>query len=78
MVFHCTRFNGTGGESFLIDGFHIAKQLKKLDPVAYNYLSKTTIPAEYIEPGEHFFAWGPCLRHHPLSNELEQVRLVIL
>ena len=74
MVFHCTHFNGTGCESFLVDGFHVAKQLKQLDPSAYDYLSKVNMEAEYIEPGEHFSSWGTIFRHNPVTHVLEQIR----
>ena len=74
MVFHCTHFNGTGGESFLVDGFHVAGLLKSQDPDAYNYLSSVNSESEYIEPGEHFYALGSCFHHHPVSRQLEQVR----
>lgn len=74
MVFHCTCLDGKGGESFFVDGFHVAKQLMALDPEAYDYLSKVHVEAEYIEPGEHFSHIGPCLRHHPISRQLEQIR----
>lgn len=74
LVFHCTHFNGTGCESFLVDGFHVAKQLKQLDPSAYDYLSNVNMESEYIEPGEHFSSWGPIFRHHPVSHKLEQIR----
>ncbi|KAI9553897.1 hypothetical protein GHT06_019167 [Daphnia sinensis] len=78
LVFHCTHFNGTGGESFFVDGFHVAKQLKQLDPAAYDYLSKANITAEYIEPGEHFSSGGAILRHDPVSGQLEQLRFNML
>ncbi|EFX75501.1 hypothetical protein DAPPUDRAFT_306710 [Daphnia pulex] len=78
LVFHCTHFDGTGCESFLVDGFHVAKQLKQLDPSAYGYLSKVNMESEYIEPGEHFSSWGPIFRHHPVSHKLEQIRFNML
>ena len=74
MVFHCTEFNGVGGESLLVDGFHAAEQLNRLDPEAYQYLSNTVHHSEYIEPGEHFEAVGPILRHDPVNRQLEQIR----
>jgi len=77
MVFHCTEFNGVGGESLLVDGFHAAEQLNRLDPEAYQYLSNTVHHSEYIEPGEHFEAVGPILRHDPVNRQLEQIRFNI-
>lgn len=52
----------------------MAKQLKQLDPSAYDYLSKVNIEAEYIEPGEHFSSWGTIFRHNPVTHVLEQIR----
>lgn len=74
VVFHCTEYDGIGGASLLVDGFHVAKQLKQLDPEAYDYLSTTSIESEYIEPGNHFFSFGPWLRHDTFNHQLEQIR----
>jgi len=78
LVFHTTQFTGTGGESLLVDGFNAAKQLKQLNPEAYQYLSNTPYHSEYIEPGEHFKAVGPVLRHDPVNRQLEQIRFNML
>jgi len=78
LVFHCTQYSGTGGESLLVDGFHAAKQLKLVNPEAYEYLSNTVFHSEYIEPGEHFKALGPILRHDPINHQLEQIRFNML
>ncbi len=73
-MFHCTEFEGAGADSILVDGFHVAKQLKRENPEAYEHLSNTSVEAEYIEPGEHFTGWGPNFLHHPVTNQLQQVR----
>lgn len=57
-----------------MDGFHVAKQLQLFDSAAYDYLSTTNIESEYLEPAEHFFSFGPCLRHNPINHQLEQIR----
>jgi len=62
----------------LVDGFHAAKQLKLVNPEAYEYLSNTVFHSEYIEPGEHFKALGPILRHDPINHQLEQIRFNML
>jgi len=73
IVFHMTELDGEGGESLLVDGFQVADQLKRINPEAYRYLSNTVQHSEFIEPGEHFKAVGPILRHDPF-NQLEQIR----
>ena len=76
-MFHCLEYNGTGGESIYVDGLYVAKLLKERDPEAYDFLSRTVIESEYIEPDHHFIGKGPCLIHHPVSGELEQIRYLV-
>ncbi|OZJ02311.1 hypothetical protein BZG36_04456 [Bifiguratus adelaidae] len=77
-LFHLLEFEGKGGESLLVDGFHVAKQLKEKDPESYEALS--TIPISAHSAGDpHVFvrpepALFNILRHDPFTKELSQIR----
>lgn len=73
-VLHCVSHTGTGGESLLVDGFHAIKSLLTKHPTAYEYLRKTSIPAEHIEDGCHFKVFAPVIIVDPTTNELCQIR----
>lgn len=55
-TFHCIEGDYQGGESFLVDGFNIAEQLRLKDPEAFNYLSKVKIPFRWMSESQkaHF------------------------
>jgi trimethyllysine dioxygenase len=76
-MFHKLEFNGKGGDSLFVDGFHVAKQLKEKSPNAYQTLSKTLIPTHsagdenvLIAPTPRAF---PILNHGP-DGDLYQIR----
>ncbi|KAL1510263.1 hypothetical protein AB1Y20_006586 [Prymnesium parvum] len=48
-LLHCMRFDAdvSGGESFLIDGFKVAEQLRRDEPAAFDSLSR--LPATFIK-----------------------------
>ena len=62
-LFHCLRFEGTGGESILVDGFRIADELREHDPEAYDTLATVEVMGHYIGDGAHLIASRPVLRH---------------
>ena len=62
-MLHCLYFDGTGGESTLVDGFQIAAQLRASDPALFDVLSSVSIPGQYIGDGAHLMAARPVLRH---------------
>src|SRR5579862_7647736 len=45
-MFHCLTFDGTGGESTLVDGFKVAEQIRKSDPLAFEVLTSVKVPAQ--------------------------------
>lgn len=76
-MFHKLEFQGTGGDSLFVDGFHVAQQLKKVDPNAYRTLSTTRVPTHsagdeqvLIVPTPRAF---PILNHGP-DGTLYQIR----
>jgi trimethyllysine dioxygenase len=55
-LFHCVQFDGTGGESTLVDGFKVADHIKMTDPLAFEVLSSVKVPAQYLGDGVHLRA----------------------
>ncbi|XP_038119720.1 uncharacterized protein LOC6044961 isoform X2 [Culex quinquefasciatus] len=74
-VLHCIQFNGTGGETILIDGFKAAEQYKLKNPEAYERLTKVPLSCEYIEHGQYHVDTTPVLKTNILTGELEQIRV---
>ena len=58
-MFNCMEFNGTGGESILVDGFAIAQSMRKECPDHFKTLTQVSVPGRYIEPGVHLQAERP-------------------
>lgn len=75
-MLHCLEhLEGTGGESFLVDGLQIALELKRQFPRAYELLTSVQVPSEYIEPGQHHFFTAPIIRTDPITGQIIQLRL---
>jgi trimethyllysine dioxygenase len=55
-LFHCLKFDGSGGESTLVDGFKVADQIRRSDPMAFEVLSTVKVPAQYLGDGVHLRA----------------------
>ncbi|MEO6570009.1 MAG: trimethyllysine dioxygenase [Ilumatobacteraceae bacterium] len=62
-LLHCLAFDGTGGESTMVDGYRIASELRATRPDAYDVLSTVAVPGQYIGDGSHLMAARPVLRH---------------
>lgn len=62
-MLHCLAFDGTGGESVIVDGFAIAERLKAEAPQHYTTLSLVAVPGQYLGDGVHLMAARPALRH---------------
>jgi trimethyllysine dioxygenase len=60
-MFHCLKFDGSGGESTLVDGFKVAEQIRKADPLAFDVLSSVKVPAQYLGDGVHLRAEHPVI-----------------
>lgn len=71
-MLHCLAFDGTGGESTMVDGFRVAAQLRVADPDAYEVLSTIDVPGRYLGDGVDLRAARPVFRHGP-DGLLEQV-----
>ncbi|XP_068204238.1 trimethyllysine dioxygenase, mitochondrial [Palaemon carinicauda] len=73
-VFHCLEPATEGGETLLVDGFNVAQQYHDRHPEGYEFLSKTSIPSEYIGDGQHMVCLDTVFKHNPASGDLEQFR----
>jgi len=73
-ILHCIAKQCTGGENFLIDGFQIAEKIKAEFPDTYERLTKTIVPAEYIEKDYHHKYCAPIINLDPITNEVVQIR----
>jgi trimethyllysine dioxygenase len=62
-MLHCLYFDGTGGESTLVDGFKIAEILRATEPELFDVLSTVAIPGQYIGDGSHLMSTRPVFRH---------------
>jgi trimethyllysine dioxygenase len=62
-MLHCLHFDGTGGESTLVDGFKIADVLRATEPELFEVLSNVAIPGQYIGDGSHLMSARPVFRH---------------
>ncbi len=71
-LLHCLAFDGTGGESTMVDGFRVAAQLRVADPEAYEVLSTVEVPGRYVGDGVDLRASRPVFRHGT-DGMLEQV-----
>jgi trimethyllysine dioxygenase len=62
-LLHCLAFDGTGGESTLVDGFAIARRIEAEEPELFEVLSTVAVPGVYIGEGAHLLAARPVFRH---------------
>jgi trimethyllysine dioxygenase len=60
-LFHCLKFDGTGGESTLVDGFRVAEYIRSTDVEAFEALTTTPVPAHYLGDGVHLRAEHPVI-----------------
>jgi trimethyllysine dioxygenase len=61
-MFHCLQFDGSGGESTLVDGFKVAEDIRRSDPAAFEVLSSVKVPAQYLGDGVHLRAEHPIIQ----------------
>lgn len=61
-VFSCLKPAPEGGGSTYADGFAVAERLRKENPEAFEFFTKTPISYQYLEDGYHLIAEGPVFR----------------
>lgn len=62
----------------MLDGFNAAECLREKNPKAFNVLTRTVVPHEYVEPGHNFHSLGTVLTEHPTTMEMLNIRLVYI
>ena len=60
-MFQCLAFDGSGGESTLVDGFKVAETIRNSDPKAFEILTEVKVPAHYLGDGVHLRAEHPVI-----------------
>ncbi len=60
-MFHCLEFNGEGGQSTLVDGFRVAEEIRRSDPISFEVLTQVKVPAHYLGDGVHLRAEHPII-----------------
>lgn len=60
--FLCLEFDGSGGESVLVDGFAAAAALRRESPEHFEILTRVNVPGRYVEPGVSLLAERPAIR----------------
>ena len=60
-MFQCLQFDGSGGDSTLVDGFKVADTIRQNDPKAFELLSEVKVPAHYLGDGVHLRAEHPII-----------------
>jgi trimethyllysine dioxygenase len=60
-MFQCLEFDGSGGESTLVDSFRVAETIRKTDPLAFRVLSEVKVPAHYLGDGVHLHSEHPII-----------------
>jgi len=62
-LLHCLEFNGSGGESTIVDGFAVARRIEAEAPELFEVLSTVAVPGQYIGDGAHLMSARPVFRH---------------
>ena len=73
-MFCCVERTGTGGESIVVDGMAVARDLAAEHPEHFELLTRVGVPAHYIEPGIELRAERPALRMDA-NGRLTQISL---
>ncbi len=71
-LLHCLQFEGTGGESTMVDAFAVARHMAAEMPDHFATLSTVAVPGQYIGDGAHLMAARPVFRHDH-TGQLVQV-----
>ncbi|MDO8361873.1 MAG: trimethyllysine dioxygenase [Actinomycetota bacterium] len=62
-LLHCLEFDGSGGESTMVDAFAIARRMEAEHGDLFEVLSEVMVPGQYIGDGAHLMAARPVFRH---------------
>lgn len=72
-VFHVLEFEGTGGQSILLDGFRLAQEICKRHPEHYQILTHVPIPYHHTDINNKMLNENITFVTHPKTGEVTQV-----
>ena len=72
-MFHVTYFNGTGGESVLVDGFKLAQIIKEENPDHYHILSTVPLDFHYTDKNNQYLSSYVPFTLNPKTENISQV-----
>ena len=67
-MLHCLAFDGTGGESVIVDGLRVAERLARDDRQAFRVLTTVSVPGRYLEAGVSLRSSRPVIRLGPAGD----------
>ncbi len=70
---HCLKFEAEGGESTLVDGFKVARELQEKSPDAFDILSSQSIPFRFHDEGWDI-SWSAPTITCDIENTLKEIR----
>ena len=76
-VLHAVYNDCEGGESLLLDGFHVAEQLRAKMPEGFELLANTPVPQHYRKErgnANHYYSFETILKTEPVTDELYWIR----
>lgn len=79
-IFHLLEHSGgEGGETLLVDGFHVAREVKRRYPRSFQLLSEIPIPCHAAGDGDTFYrpdpnSGYPVLSLDPSTGDMQHVR----
>lgn len=72
-MLHIVHFNGTGGESILVDGFKLAEVIKEENPDHYHILSTVPLSYHYSDKNNKYLSSFVPFTVNPESGKVFQV-----
>jgi gamma-butyrobetaine dioxygenase len=70
---HCLESTAQGGESFIVDGFHVARRVQARDPDSFDTLTRTQVGFHYADADAILDHCGPLIELGP-DGGLHRVR----
>ena len=72
-IFHCLQFDGTGGQSTLVDGFKVAEEIRRNNPEHFDILCTTPLPYHYTDSDHKYINSNPTFVLDPQTSEVVRV-----
>ena len=72
-MFHVLYFNGTGGESILVDGFKLAEVIKEESPYHYQILSTVPLNYQYKDKNNRYLSSFVPFKINPETGQVSEI-----